>query len=65
MLVTCKLPTYRGNISKQKGASNPQCKSINILTGHQALNIKSKSSQGIKPSTCRANAHRASNPQLK
>ncbi|KEH17007.1 hypothetical protein MTR_0054s0230 [Medicago truncatula] len=46
-------------------ASSPQHKSINTLIGHQALNIKSKSSQGIKPSTYRAKAHRASSPQLK
>jgi len=32
-------------------ASSPQHKSINTLTGHQALNVKSKSSQGIKPPT--------------
>ena len=30
-------------------ASSPQHKSINTLTGHQALNLKSKSLQGIKP----------------
>jgi len=32
-------------------ASSPQHKSINTLTGHQALNVKSKSSQGIKSPT--------------
>jgi len=32
-------------------ASSPQHKSINTLTGHQALNVKSISSQGIKPPT--------------
>ncbi|KEH33612.1 hypothetical protein MTR_3g449370 [Medicago truncatula] len=60
-LIICKLPNCKGNISK---ASNPQNKEYNYthrasnpqikeqkLTTHQALNVKSKSSQGIKPST--------------
>ncbi|KEH27907.1 hypothetical protein MTR_5g048950 [Medicago truncatula] len=47
-------------------ASSPQhnIKSIIILTEHQALNLKNKRSQSIKPSTYRAKAHMASSPQL-